>query len=99
MALSSDTQASFAGPALATELNAQSADFKQNQLAMQKIVDEWRKRVALAKGGGGQKAIERHKSRGKLTARERIDQLLDPGSSFLELSTLAAWEMYEDTAA
>ena len=44
--------------------------------------------------GGGEKAVERHRSRGKLTARERIDRLVDPGTAFLELNALAAWELY-----
>jgi acetyl-CoA carboxylase carboxyltransferase component len=48
--------------------------------------------------GGGEKALERHRSRGKLPARERIDRLLDPGSAFLELSALAAWELYDGQA-
>ena len=48
--------------------------------------------------GGGEKSIERHRSRGKLTARERVDRLLDPGSAFLELGALAAWEMYDGQA-
>jgi acetyl-CoA carboxylase carboxyltransferase component len=44
--------------------------------------------------GGGAGALERHRSRGKLPARERIDRLVDPGSAFLELNALAAWDMY-----
>ena len=48
--------------------------------------------------GGGEKAVERHRSRGKLTARERIDRLVDPGSAFLELNALAAWELYDGDA-
>src|SRR5213078_3412684 len=52
-------------------------------------------RVAL---GGGEKAVERHRSRGKLTARERIDRLVDPGSVFLEFAALAAWDVYEGQA-
>src|SRR2546430_2873704 len=44
------------------------------------------------------RTVERHRSRGKLTARERIDRLVDPGSVFLELSALAAWDVYEGQA-
>ncbi|MBA2332084.1 MAG: methylcrotonoyl-CoA carboxylase, partial [Actinobacteria bacterium] len=65
---------------------------------MEALVTELRERSALVARGGGEKSIERHRSRGKLTARERIDRLLDPGSSFLELNTLAAWEHYDGTA-
>ena len=75
-----------------------SGDFRSNEQAMRKIVDEWRARVETLKLGGGQDAIDRHKSRGKLTARERIQALIDKGSSFLELSTFAAWGMYEGSA-
>ena len=46
---------------------------------------------AVAVAGGGEKYVERHHARGKLTARERIELLLDPGSAFLELSPLAGW--------
>jgi acetyl-CoA carboxylase carboxyltransferase component len=61
-------------------------------------VDEVRERAALVARGGGEKAVERHRSRGKLTARERVDRLLDPGSAFLELNALAAWEVYDGEA-
>jgi acetyl-CoA carboxylase carboxyltransferase component len=65
---------------------------------MQALVDEVRERSALVARGGGEKAVERHRSRGKLTVRERVDRLLDPGSAFLELNALAAWEMYDRQA-
>ncbi len=48
--------------------------------------------------GGGETAIERHRSRGKLLARERIDRLCDPGTAFLELNALAAWDLYSGDA-
>ena len=48
--------------------------------------------------GGGERSLERHRSRGKLPARERIDRLVDPGSAFLELNALAAWEVYDGQA-
>ena len=51
-----------------------------------------------AQAGGGEKATEKHRSRGKLTARERIQKLVDPGSSFLEFSSLAANGLYDDKA-
>ncbi|HYX76564.1 MAG TPA: carboxyl transferase domain-containing protein, partial [Gaiellaceae bacterium] len=65
---------------------------------MKQLVSELRERTALVASGGGEKAVERHRSRGKLTARERIDRLVDPGSAFLELSALAAWDVYEGQA-
>jgi len=57
-----------------------------------------RERTALVALGGGEKAVERHRSRGKLTARERIDRLIDPGTAFLELNALAAWDLYDGFA-
>src|SRR5436190_355910 len=65
---------------------------------MEALVAELRERTAQVGRGGGEKALERHRSRGKLTARERIDRLLDPHTAFLELSALAAWEMYDGQA-
>src|SRR5919206_192618 len=55
-------------------------------------------RLATARAGGGPRAVERHRARGKLLARERIDLLLDADSAFLELSPLAAFGMYDDEA-
>jgi acetyl-CoA carboxylase carboxyltransferase component len=65
---------------------------------MEQLVAELRERTELVARGGGEKAVERHRSRGKLTARERIDRLVDPGSAFLDLSALAAWDVYEGQA-
>src|SRR5436190_16609107 len=65
---------------------------------MEQLVAEVRERTAQVVLGGGEKAVERHRSRGKLTARERIDRLVDPGSAFLELSALAAWDLYDGQA-
>src|SRR6188472_964948 len=61
---------------------------------MEALVAELRERTALVASGGGEKAVERHRSRGKLPARERVDRLVDPGTAFLELNALAAWELY-----
>ena len=65
-----------------------------NRARMEKLVAELRERTAAVAEGGGPEAVERHRSRGKLLARERIDALLDPGSAYLELNTLAAWDLY-----
>ncbi len=62
------------------------------------MVAEFRERVEVVKSGGGPDSIKKHKSRNKLTARERIEKLIDPGSAFLELSTLAATDMYNNEA-
>ena len=58
------------------------------------LVDELRERLAAVRQGGSEAARARHAGRGKLLVRDRIDRLLDPGSPFLELSPLAAYEMY-----
>src|SRR5881409_2523349 len=68
--------------------------FERRRTAMEALVAELRERTEQVSRGGGEKALERHRSRGKLTARERIDRLLDPDTAFLELSALAAWDMY-----
>src|ERR1044072_5647014 len=73
-------------------------DFVRREARMQELVDELRARTARVAAGGGEKAIERHRSRGKLLARERIDLLVDPGTAFLELNALAAWDVYDDQA-
>jgi len=68
--------------------------FAHRRERMEGLVAELRERTALVAQGGGEKAMERHRSRGKLPARERVDRLLDPGSAFLELNALAAWDVY-----
>ncbi|MBM3676448.1 MAG: methylcrotonoyl-CoA carboxylase [Actinobacteria bacterium] len=65
---------------------------------MEALVAELRERTARVAEGGGEGAMERHRARGKLPARERIDRLVDPGTAFLELNALAAWDMYEGQA-
>jgi 3-methylcrotonyl-CoA carboxylase beta subunit len=72
--------------------------FARRQALMESLVAELRERTATAAAGGGEPSLERHRSRGKLTARERIDRLVDPGSAFLELNALAAWDVYEGQA-
>ncbi len=62
------------------------------------LVKEWRARIIQVKLGGGAESLKKHKARGKLTARERIEALVDNGSAFLEFSSLAAWDMYEGQA-
>lgn len=86
------------GPTISSEIDHRSIEFKENDRAMRALVQQWRTKVAVVKEGGGAQAVARHKSRGKLTARERIDKLLDVDSGFLELSTLAGYEMYDDAA-
>jgi 3-methylcrotonyl-CoA carboxylase beta subunit len=79
-----------------TQLNIRSEEFTANAAHMQGLVDDLRAVVSRIGEGGGKKYQQRHHERGKLLARERVDALLDPGSPFLELSQLAAWEVYDD---
>ena len=72
--------------------------FDANREANLALVAELRDRLALVRQGGGAEAVARHTGRGKLLARDRIDRLVDPGSPFLELSPLAAWDMYDGDA-
>jgi acetyl-CoA carboxylase carboxyltransferase component len=83
---------------LSSQAERESADFDRRRARMEELVAELRERTALVARGGGEKALERHRSRGKLTARERIDRLLDPDTAFLELNALAAWELYDGDA-
>ena len=77
---------------------SRDADFTRRAERMEALVAELRERSALVATGGGERAVERHRSRGKLTARERVDRLCDPGTGFLELNALAAWEVYDGQA-
>lgn len=65
---------------------------------MEQIVKEFKERLELVKKGGPPEALEKHKARGKLTARERLDLLFDKNTPFLELSPLAAWGMHDNEA-
>src|SRR4051795_992279 len=72
--------------------------FERRRERMEALVAELRERSTHVARGGGGKAVARHRERGKLTARERIDRLVDPGGAFLELNALAAWELYDGAA-
>jgi len=85
-------------PLLATQVDTESPSFVQNAAAYQESLRELRDRLEVVQAGGGDESVKRHRSRGKLLARERIDLLIDPGSPFLEFSPLAAWEMYDGDA-
>jgi 3-methylcrotonyl-CoA carboxylase beta subunit len=75
---------------------AAQQSLKENDAYHRALAAELKGRLKTVAEGGGPKAVERHHSRGKLLPRERIAQILDPGSPFLELSPLAAWELYAD---
>ncbi|HET9701116.1 MAG TPA: carboxyl transferase domain-containing protein, partial [Burkholderiales bacterium] len=77
-----------------SRLDPRSDEFRANAGAMEALVEDLRQKVERVKQGGGESARRRHQERGKLLPRERIRVLLDTGSPFLELSQLAAWDMY-----
>ncbi|HAT9918783.1 TPA: methylcrotonoyl-CoA carboxylase [Legionella pneumophila subsp. pneumophila] len=82
---------------LTTQINTSSQEFKNNQANMQALVTDLREKIHQISLGGDEKARAKHQQQGKLLPRERLHQLLDPGSPFLELSQLAAYQVYEDT--
>src|SRR5476651_1358075 len=84
--------------ALQTTVDTTDPVFQANRERMQQLVAELRDRLTRARDGGGAKYLERHRAQGKLPVRERIAKLLDPGSPFLELSPLAACDMYDGDA-
>jgi 3-methylcrotonyl-CoA carboxylase beta subunit len=83
---------------LQTRVDTSDATFQSNRDRLQQLVAELRAREAQARAGGGAKYLERHREQGKLPVRDRLARLLDPGSPFLELSSLAAFGLYDDEA-
>jgi len=83
---------------LKTNLNARSAEFRTNAEAMTALVADLRAKIDQVAAGGGEAARAKHVARGKLLPRERVRTLLDAGSPFLELSQLAALDMYDNEA-
>jgi 3-methylcrotonyl-CoA carboxylase beta subunit/propionyl-CoA carboxylase len=81
-----------------TQINPQDEQFQQNTAHNRALAEELRTRLDQIRQGGNERAQKRHAEQGKLFVRERIDRLLDPDSPFLEVSALAAWEMYERAA-
>ena len=77
-----------------SRVNPRSAEYRANAAAMAALVEDLRAKVAEVERGGGERARARHIARGKLLPRDRVRELLDPGAPFLELSQLAAWDMY-----
>ncbi len=81
-----------------TKINPADPTIAENKAHMQGLVEELKQRIGKVREGGGAAAVEKHTRRGKLVVRERIERLIDPDSPFLELSPLAAWEMYDNEA-
>lgn len=84
---------------LNTQINTRSPEFAANRDAMLGQAESLRTLLGQISEGGGEKAQQRHVSRGKLLVRDRINALLDPGSAFLEIAPLAAYEVYDEDVA
>ena len=78
-------------PVLKTLLDVSSETYASNRAAQLEVIDQLDEQLELAIAGGGERYTQRHRDRGKLPVRERLELLLDPDSPFLELSPLAAW--------
>ena len=85
-------------PVFVSSVNPRSDDFKANAAAMRALVDDLAAKLAQAALGGGEGPRAKHVARGKLLPRDRVEALLDPGSPFLELSALAAYDLYDGDA-
>lgn len=80
---------------LNTQIDSGSKNFKENEKFHLKLRDELRSKISEVKKAGGENSVERHRKRNKLLPRERIEKVLDEGSSFLEVAPLAADNLYE----
>ena len=83
---------------LQSRIDTESPDFKRNTAHNLEQAECLREALRRVREGGGERAVALHRQRGKLLARERIDALLDPGAPFLELSPLAAHDVYDGAA-
>ena len=81
---------------LGSNIKTGSAEFRHNQESYRSLIRELREHRAVARRGGPEKAHRVQRERGKLSARERVERLLDAGTPFLELGSLAAHGMYDD---
>ncbi|MBD3169890.1 MAG: methylcrotonoyl-CoA carboxylase [candidate division Zixibacteria bacterium] len=81
-----------------TKIDTTSSEFKENQRIMKERVKLLRERLAEVKPGGPEKSRQRHTERGKMLVRERLEKLFDKNTPFLELSPLAAYDMYDNQA-
>lgn len=83
---------------LPTRVIRSDADYIARKSHNEALLETLRQRLSVASNGGGGKYVERHQSRGKMLPRERIERIIDAGSAFLELSPLAAFELYDGRA-
>ena len=83
---------------LKSHIQVSAPEFQENSTHHNKLAEELRTRLAQVHLGGGPDARAKHEKRGKLFVRDRIQRLIDPGTTFLEIAPLAAWDMYEGAA-
>src|SRR5690606_8365548 len=81
---------------LTSAVDPASEAYRTNAESQRALVAELRERLARTARGGPERSRERHLARGKLLPRQRVEELLDEGSPFLEVAPLAAWGMYDD---
>ncbi len=81
-------------PVIQSQISPSSDAFKANASRMRSLLDDLREKAAIVQQGGPEDQRRRHVERGKLLPRQRLAQLLDPGSPFLEIGQFAAWDMY-----
>ena len=85
-------------PVIQSKIQTSSSEFKENSGFHHGLIRDLETQLEKTREGGGKESIEKHRSRGKLLARERIQALIDPDSAFLELSPMAAWNLYDGKA-
>lgn len=81
-----------------SKITTKSQEYKDNYENSKQLLTQLKERIELVKQGGPESARKRHLDRGKLLTRDRVENLLDPETPFIELSQLAAWDMYENQA-
>ena len=83
---------------LPTRVNRADSEYQMRKEHNLALISTLRQRLDTASNGGGGKYVDRHRGRGKLLPRERIERIIDPGTAFLELSPLAAYDLYDGRA-
>ncbi len=98
MSAIASTTSTTAGPVWTTTVDPDSEQFRTNDAASRQLASELQDRMSHVIDGGRERSIKRHLGRGKVMVRDRIDMIIDPGTPFIELSTLAAFGQYDDVA-
>lgn len=72
--------------------------FAKRKAHHEALIAELNERLEVVRAGGGERAVAQHRGRNKMLARERIEAVIDPGTTFMEIGALAAWDMYDGAA-